>query len=80
MDEGHEHRRYSRVKWGDQATLTGDHGEATGSVLDISLNGVLVAAGSGAVRLGDVKPAGSSRMGAAAWVRGRGVDRGERFE
>ena len=42
--------------------------------------GVLVAAGSGAVRLGDVKPAGSSRMGAAAWVRGRGVDRGERFE
>jgi hypothetical protein len=49
MDEGHEQRRYSRVKWGDQATVTGDHGEATGPVLDISLNGVLVAAGAGLV-------------------------------
>lgn len=42
--------------------------------------GVLVAAGDGAVRLGDVKPAGSSRMSAAAWVRGRGVEEGARFE
>lgn len=41
--------------------------------------GVLVAAGEGAVRLGDVKPAGSSRMGAAAWVRGRGVGPGARL-
>ncbi len=42
--------------------------------------GVLVAAGGGAVRLGDVKPAGSSRMSAAAWVRGRGVGEGARLE
>lgn len=45
-----------------------------------SRRGVLVAAGGGgAVRLGDVKPAGSSRMSAAAWVRGRGVEPGARL-
>lgn len=47
MDEGHEQRRYSRVKWGDRATVSGDHGETAGPVLDISLNGVLVATEAG---------------------------------
>lgn len=42
--------------------------------------GILVAAGSGAVRVADVKPAGKPRMSAAAWVRGRGVAEGDRFE
>lgn len=44
MDEGHDHRRYSRVKWGDRATVSADQNSAEGRVLDISLNGVLVAA------------------------------------
>ncbi len=60
------------------------HGSAAetdaGRVLEADpRRGVLVAAGGSAVRLGDVKPAGSSRMSAAAWVRGRGVEEGERF-
>jgi len=44
MDEGHDHRRYSRVKWGDRASISTEQGSAEGRVLDISLNGVLVAA------------------------------------
>jgi hypothetical protein len=42
MGSEQDKRRYSRVKWGDRATLRAGGEEATGSVLDISLNGVLV--------------------------------------
>jgi methionyl-tRNA formyltransferase len=42
--------------------------------------GLVVAAGTGSVRLGQVKPAGRSRMAAQDWIRGRGVEEGQRFE
>ena len=41
--------------------------------------GLLVATGSGVVRVGEVQPAGKRRMEAAAWLRGRGPRRGERL-
>ena len=41
--------------------------------------GVLIAAGTGAVRVGEVQPQGKRRMTAGEWVRGRGVAAGERF-
>ncbi len=41
--------------------------------------GLLVAAGSGVVRVGEVQPAGKRRMEAAAWLRGRGPRPGERL-
>ncbi len=39
-----------------------------------------VAAGSGAVRIGEVQPAGRNRMTAREWVLGRGAGVGQRFE
>ncbi|HET8654582.1 MAG TPA: methionyl-tRNA formyltransferase [Longimicrobiaceae bacterium] len=39
--------------------------------------GLLVAAGEGAVRILEVQPAGRRRMEAGAWVRGRGVRAGD---
>jgi len=42
-------------------------------------SGLIVVAGCGALRIAEVKPAGRSRMPAAAWVRGRGVREGQRF-
>lgn len=42
--------------------------------------GLVVAAGAGAVELDEVQPPGKRRMKAAAWVRGRGVAEGQRFE
>lgn len=42
--------------------------------------GLLVACGEGVVEVGEVKPAGRTRMEAAAWIRGRGVAEGQRFE
>jgi len=41
--------------------------------------GLAVAAGQGAVWVGEVQPPGKRRMTAAEWVRGRGVRVGERF-
>lgn len=53
---------------------------APGTVLEADpREGVVVAAGEGAIRLAEVKPAGRPRMAAAAWVRGRGVAPGDRF-
>jgi len=41
--------------------------------------GLRVATGDGPLEIGEVKPAGSSRMDAAAWIAGRGVAAGDRF-
>lgn len=41
---------------------------------------LLIAAGSGAVAVEEVQPAGKPRMAAAAWMRGRAVGPGRRFQ
>jgi methionyl-tRNA formyltransferase len=50
-----------------------------GTVLAADEEGVLVAAGRGAVRVREVQPPGKRRMSAGEWVRGRGVSVGDRF-
>ena len=42
--------------------------------------GILVAAGDGLLRIGEVQPPGRRRMESAAWVRGAGPRAGDRFE
>ncbi len=42
--------------------------------------GLIVATGSGAIRVRQVKPAGRARMDAEAWIQGRGVEEGQSFE
>jgi methionyl-tRNA formyltransferase len=41
---------------------------------------LVVATGSGALQFLDVQPEGRQRMAAAAWIRGRGAVKGDRFE
>lgn len=41
--------------------------------------GLVVATGRGLLEVGEVKPAGSARMEATAWIAGRGVAVGDRF-
>jgi methionyl-tRNA formyltransferase len=43
-------------------------------------DGLVVATGSGALRIGEVKPAGRPRMTSEAWINGRGVSEGQSFE
>lgn len=50
-----------------------------GRVIDTGANGVVVACGRGALRLLEVKPAGKKAIPAAAWVAGRGISVGDRF-
>ncbi len=42
--------------------------------------GLVVATGSGAIRLREVKPAGRPRMTSEAWIHGRGIAEGQSFE
>jgi methionyl-tRNA formyltransferase len=42
--------------------------------------GLRVATGAGTIRIGEVKPAGRSRMAARAWIAGRGAQVGATFE
>lgn len=50
-----------------------------GSVLGVDSDGLVVACGTGAVRITQVQPTGKKRMAAMDWHRGRGVSEGQRF-
>jgi methionyl-tRNA formyltransferase len=41
--------------------------------------GLVVATGTGRIRIGEVKPAGKARMSSASWIAGRGAASGDRF-
>ncbi len=65
---------------GGAAATGGGEAAAPGTVLRAdSGDGLVVAAGRGAVEIVEVKAAGSRRMDARAWIRGRGARRGQRF-
>jgi methionyl-tRNA formyltransferase len=57
-----------------QATGAGE----PGTVLEAG-NELVVAAGSGAVAISEVQPAGKTRLSVEAWVRGRGITAGKRL-
>ena len=53
---------------------------APGEVLEGGADGLLIACGEGAVRIAEVHPAGQKRLAAAQWMRGRGLNLGDRFQ
>jgi methionyl-tRNA formyltransferase len=54
--------------------------ESPGGVLAADGDGLLVACGSGAVRVLAVQPAGKRRLSPLEWSHGRGVSVGDRFD
>ncbi|WP_027009169.1 methionyl-tRNA formyltransferase [Conchiformibius kuhniae] len=50
---------------------------AAGEILAADADGIIVACGTGAVRIGELQPAGGKRMSAAAFAAGRGAAAGE---
>jgi methionyl-tRNA formyltransferase len=55
--------------------VSGGSGPA-GAVLDAQGDGLVIACGTGAVRVAEVHPAGKKRTAAAQWLRGRGIEIG----
>jgi methionyl-tRNA formyltransferase len=55
-------------------------GDAAGQVLAVDSEGMLVACGSGAVRVLAVQPSGKRRLAPLEWAHGRGVAVGDRFD
>jgi len=53
---------------------------AAGLVTQADAEGICVACGQGGLRLLEVKPAGKKAMQASAWVAGRGIKAGDRFD
>lgn len=49
-------------------------------VLADEREGLVVAAGSGALGVGEVQPAGKRRMDSIEWIRGRGITVGQKFD
>lgn len=73
--------RGGEIKLFGAATATeADHGtNPPGSVITIDSHGMLVACGTGTVLITCAQPAGRTRVDPEEWMRGRGVDVGERF-
>ncbi len=57
------------------------HGSPPGTLLGVPREeGLLVACGSGALRIGEILPPGGRRMPVKAWLRGHDLPEGARFE
>jgi methionyl-tRNA formyltransferase len=73
--------RGSEIKlFGATATTAAEHArDAPGTVETIDSHGMLIACGSGTVMVDCAQPAGRKRIDPEEWMRGRGIDVGERF-
>ena len=73
--------RGADVKLFGARTVAVEEGEdaAPGDVLALGDHGLTVKCGEDAVRVALVQPAGKPRLAVADWVRGRGVEIGDRF-
>jgi methionyl-tRNA formyltransferase len=73
--------RGGEIKLFGAATATdSDRGtSAPGTIITIDAHGMLVACGTGTVLIACAQPAGRTRVNPEEWMRGRGVDVGERF-
>lgn len=73
--------RGARLKvFGAVPVATADHAPAApGTVVAVDKDGVVVACGSGALRLTEVQPAGKPRMAATAFANGARIEVGERL-
>jgi methionyl-tRNA formyltransferase len=73
--------RGGEIKLFGAATATeADHGKnAPGTIVTIDPHGMLVACGTGTVLITCAQPAGRTRLDPEEWMRGRGVDVGDRL-
>ena len=74
------HRGGEIKLFGAASVTEADRGtNAPGTVVTINSHGMLVACGTGTVLIACAQPAGRTRVDPEEWMRGRGIDVGERF-
>jgi methionyl-tRNA formyltransferase len=74
------HRGGEVKLFGAFAATTADHGNnPPGTVVTIDSHGMLVACGAGTVLITCAQPAGRTRIEPGEWMRGRGIDVGEKL-
>jgi methionyl-tRNA formyltransferase len=74
------HRGGEIKLFGAAAATMAEHSKDTpGTVVTIDSHGMLVACGQGTVLISCAQPAGRTRVDPAEWMRGRGIDVGERL-
>lgn len=74
------HRGIEVKLFGAVAATIAERGtDAPGTVVTIDSHGMLIACGSGTVLASCAQPAGRTRTDPAEWMRGRGIDVGERL-
>jgi len=74
------HRGAEVKLFGASATTVAEHGNtAPGTVVTIDSHGMLIACGSGTVLVSCAQPAGRTRLDPDDWMRGRGLDVGDRL-
>jgi methionyl-tRNA formyltransferase len=66
--------------WRAVASREAAAGAEPGTVVSATAAGIVVACGEGTLSVTEVQPAGGRRMGAASFVAGRRVSRGDRFD
>jgi methionyl-tRNA formyltransferase len=74
------HRGTEVKLFGAVAATVAEHAtDVPGAVVTIDSHGMLIACGSGTVLISCAQPAGRTRVDPAEWMRGRGIDVGERL-
>jgi methionyl-tRNA formyltransferase len=74
------HRGGEIKLFGATAATVAERGpDVPGTVITIDSHGMLIACGSGTVLVSCAQPAGRTRVDPAEWMRGRGIDVGERL-
>ena len=74
------HRGGDIKLFGATAATASERGtDAPGTVITIDSHGMLVACGSGTVLISCAQPAGRTRIDPETWMRGRGIDIGDRL-
>jgi methionyl-tRNA formyltransferase len=74
------HRGTEVKLFGAIAATVAEHAtDVPGTVVTIDSHGMLIACGTGTVLIACAQPAGRTRIDPAEWMRGRGIDVGERL-
>jgi methionyl-tRNA formyltransferase len=74
------HRGIEVKLFGAIAATVAEHAtDVPGTVVTIDSHGMLIACGTGTVLISCAQPAGRTRLDPAEWMRGRGIDVGERL-